>query len=277
MKISVLIPSFLEKRRLTALVNTLLKDKPSKNIQRIIIVTPNEVKLPKSRKIVVIKERKRKGKSYAIKIGLKHINTSLVLLLTSDIRIRKNFLQYLLSHLKDPTIGAVVGRPIADKNSKIYKFSKIIWDLHHLLCLHQPKGTEIMLFRKIFKDFPLVSADEVFIEYKIRKAGYKIVYEPRVYGYTKTPYTLLQFFRQRRRSFNGHLQIKERYKFETSSMKISLLLKIVLEYLRKEHSLKTFFNLLIVIFIEILARICATIDAKRNKYEIIWERSLNRF
>ncbi|MDT7858469.1 MAG: glycosyltransferase [Candidatus Aenigmarchaeota archaeon] len=277
MKISVLIPSFLEKRRLTALVNTLLKDKPSKNIQRIIIVTPNEVKLPKSRKIVVIKERKRKGKSYAIKIGLKHINTSLVLLLTSDIRIRKNFLQYLLSHLKDPTIGAVVGRPIADKNSKIYKFSKIIWDLHHLLCLHQPKGTEIMLFRKIFKDFPLVSADEVFIEYKIRKAGYKIVYEPRAYGYTKTPYTLLQFFRQRRRSFNGHLQIKERYKFETSSMKISLLLKIVLEYLRKEHSLKTFFNLLIVIFIEILARICATIDAKRNKYEIIWERSLNRF
>jgi hypothetical protein len=92
-----------------------------------------------------------------------------------------------------PTVGGVVGRVMTDKNSRIYKFSKIIWDLHHLLCLHQPKGTEIMLFRNIFKDFPLVSADEVFIEYKIRKAGYRIVYEPRAYGYTKIPYTLLQF------------------------------------------------------------------------------------
>ena len=55
-------------------------------------------------------------------------------------------------------------------------------------------------------------------------------------------------------------------------MKISLLLKIVLDYLREQHSLKTFFNLLIVSFIEILARICATIDAKRSKYEIIWKR-----
>jgi hypothetical protein len=190
----------------------------------------------------------------------------------SETIIISNFLQYLLPYTNDPTVGVVIGRPIAEKNSKIYKFSKIIWDLHHLLCLHQPKGTEIMLFRKIFKDFPLVSADEVFIEYKIRKAGYRIVYEPRAYGYTKIPYTLLQFFRQRRRSFNGHLQIKEKYKFETSSMKITLLLKIVLEYLRKEHSLETFFNLLIVIFIEILARICATIDAKMGKYEIIWKR-----
>jgi cellulose synthase/poly-beta-1,6-N-acetylglucosamine synthase-like glycosyltransferase len=272
MKISVLIPSFFEKRRLFNLVNTILKDKLSKNVEKIVIVTPDEIKLPKLKKVVIIKEKKRKGKSHAIKIGLKHITTSFVLLLTSDIRMRKNFLQYLLPYTNDPTIGVAVGRPIADKNSKIYKFSKIIWDLHHLLCLHQPKGTEIMLFRKIFKNFPLVSADEVFIEYKIRKAGYKIVYEPRAYGYTKIPCTLLQFLGQRRRSFNGHLQIKEKYKFKTSSMKISLLLKIVFEYLRKEHSLETFFNLLIVSFIEILARICATIDAKRNKYEIVWKR-----
>jgi cellulose synthase/poly-beta-1,6-N-acetylglucosamine synthase-like glycosyltransferase len=269
MKVTVLIPSFGERNRIKNLVNKILK---SKYIEKIVIVTPDEIVLPKSSKLSLIKERKRRGKSYAIRIGLKHINNSHVLLLSSDIQMRKDFIRYMIRHLKDPTVGAVVGRPIADKNSKIYKFSKIIWDLHHLLCLHQPKGTEIMLFRKIFKDFPLVSADEVFIEYKIRKAGYRIVYEPRAYGYTKSPYTLLQFFRQRRRSFNGHLQIKEKYKFETSSTKISLLLKIVFNYTRKHHSLKTLFNLLIVSLIEIIARTCATIDVKRKKYEIIWKR-----
>jgi cellulose synthase/poly-beta-1,6-N-acetylglucosamine synthase-like glycosyltransferase len=272
MKISVLIPSFLEERRVITLVSTILRDKLSKNVEKVIVVTPDKIKLPKSKKVVLVRERRRRSKSYAIRIGLKHINTSLVLLLTSDIRMKKNFLQYLLPHLKDPTIGAVVGRPMADKNSKIYRFSKIIWDLHHLLCLHQPKGTEIMLFRKIFKDFPLVSADEVFIEYKIRKAGYKIVYEPKAYGYTKIPYTILQFFRQRRRSFNGHLEINKKYKFKVSSMKYSLLTKIVVEYLKKEHSITTFLNLLIVISIEILARICALVDSMREKHEIIWNR-----
>jgi cellulose synthase/poly-beta-1,6-N-acetylglucosamine synthase-like glycosyltransferase len=272
MSISILIPSFFESRRLVRLINIILKDKLFINVEKIIVVTPDEIKLSKSKKIVVIKEKERRGKSYAIRIGLKHINTPLVLLLTSDIQMRRNFLQYLIPHLKDSNIGAVVGRPIADKNSRLYKFSKIIWDLHHLLCLYQPKGTEIMLFRKIFKDFPLVSADEVFIEYKIRKSGFKIVYEPRAYGYTKSPYTLLQFFRQRRRSFNGHLEINKKYNFKTSSMNYSLLAKIVLDYLKKEHSITIFLNFLIVVFIEIIARICALIDSMRKKYEIVWNR-----
>jgi len=272
MEISVIIPSFLEKDRLFNIVNTILSDKLSRYVEKIIIVTPDKIKLPKSRKIFVIKERERRGKSYAIRLALKHINTPLILLLTSDIRMRKNFLQYLLPYLKNPKIGAVVGRPLADKNSKMYKFSKIIWDLHHLLCLHQPKGTEIMLFRKTFKNFPIVSADEVYIEYEIRKAGYRIVYEPRAYGYTKSPYTLLHFFRQRRRSFNGHLEIKEKYKFKISSMNINLIFRILLEYIRRQHSLKTLLNLLIVAFIEILARSCAVVDAIRRKYEIVWER-----
>jgi len=272
MKVSVLIPSFLERERLDNLINTLMKDNLHKKIEKIVIVSPDKISLPNSGKILVLRERKRRGKSYAIRVGLKHISTTFVLLLTSDIRMRRNFLKYLFKHLKNAEVGAVIGRPIADWNSRIYRFSKIIWDLHHLLCLHQPKGTEIMLFRKNFKNFPLISADEVFIEYTIKKAGYKVIYEPRAYGFTKSPYTLLQFFRQRRRAFNGHLEIKKKYKYKTSSMKLDLLVKIVIEYLTKEKSIQTFFNFLAVAFIEVLARICAFIDAVRGKYEIIWRK-----
>lgn len=193
-------------------------------------------------------------------------------MLSSDLVMRKNFLKLLLKHFKDRKTGMVVGRPKADKNSKIYPLSKIIWDLHHLLCLKEPKGAEICAFRKIFNYFPKVSADEVFIEYRIKKAGYKIVYEPRASGYSKIPRSLLQFFRQRRRIFNGHLQIRKKYEFVASSMKCNLLLEIITRYLRKRLSLTTFFTLCILIFIEFFARIFASVDSMRKKYEIVWRR-----
>ena len=160
----------------------------------------------------------------------------------------------------------VVGRPIADRNSRIYRFSKIIWDLHHLLCLREPKGTEICAFRKIFNYFPKISADEVFIEYKIKEAGFKIVYEPKAYGYTKTPYSLNHFFNQRKRCFFGHLEIWKKYKFRTSSIKPFLVLRIFLKYFFNN------FNSLIIIIplIEILARINAIFDYFLKKDYYIW-------
>jgi cellulose synthase/poly-beta-1,6-N-acetylglucosamine synthase-like glycosyltransferase len=272
MKFSILLPTYREKERISKLIKILLQDKLSKNIEKIVVVTPDEIFLPKSKKILVLKEKERRGKSHAIRLGIKHIKTSLVVLLSSDIIMKKDFLETLFEHFKNHKVGMVVGRVKADRNSRIYKFSKIIWDLHHLLCLNEPKGTEIVAFRKIFKHFPFVSADEVFIEYKIRKAGYVVVYEPRVFGYTKIPYTLFQFFRQRKRSFNGHLEIKKKYKFKTSSMKIGLLIKILFEYLKEEHSMFNFFNLLVVTFIEVFARIFALIDALKGNYERIWKR-----
>jgi len=272
-KFSVLIPSYKEKERVFNLVKTILNDKLSEHIDKIIIVTPDkDLILPKSKKILLIRERKRRGKYFAIRLGLKEIKTKIVVMLSSDIRIRKNFLKYLITHFKNPKIGMVVGRPIADKNSRIYRFSKIIWDLHHLLCLKEPKGTEICAFRKIFNYFPKISADEVFIEYKIRKAGFKIIYEPKAYGYTKTPYSLKHFFSQRKRSFSGHLQLKKDYNFITSSMKPLLILKSLLSLILKTKSIKVFFDLLILTFIELLARVSAIIEVFSNKYEIIWRR-----
>ncbi len=188
-------------------------------------------------------------------------------MLSSDLRIRKNFLKYLLNHFENPNVGMVVGRPIADKNSNIYRFSRIIWELHHILCLKNPKGTEICAFRKIFKNFPRVVADEVFIEYKIKKAGYRIIYEPRAYGFTKVPNSLKQLFNQRKRIFDGHMQIKRKYGFETSSQKFSLLLKVILEFIKKE---KISLNLILLMLIETLARTLGFIESLFNYYEIIW-------
>jgi cellulose synthase/poly-beta-1,6-N-acetylglucosamine synthase-like glycosyltransferase len=136
--------------------------------------------------------------------------------------------------------------------------------------LKEPKGTEICGFRKILTNFPKISADEVFIECKIRRAGYRIIYEPRAYGYTKIPYSLSQLFRQRKRIFNGHLQIKKEYKFVASSMKISLILSLLLQLLKKQKQFKLIFVLTILIFIEILARAFATLESFSGKFEIAW-------
>lgn len=271
---SILIPSYKEKERLYKLVATILKDKFRNKIKNIVIVTPDKnIILPKSKKIIVIKERKRKGKYSAIGLGLKKINTKIVVLLSSDLKIRKNFLIYLIKPLINPKVGMVVGRPIADKNSKVYPLSKIIWDLHHFLCLEKPKGTEICAFRKIFNYFPKVSADEVFIEYKIRKAGYKIIYIPEAYGYTKIPNSLILFFKQRKRISVGHFNLKKKYSFSTSSLELTILIKALIKLIKNIKGLRNLLFLIFVIFLETLARIIAFFEVYLLGIdELVWKK-----
>ena len=271
MRFTILIPSFKEKERLYNLLLTISKDKMFNKIEKIIVITPKKSKLPKIKKLKIIKEKRRRGKFYAINLGLKETKTKFVILLSSDLRMRKNFLHFLVKHLKNKKIGMVIGRPLPDKNSKIYFLSKIVWDLHHLLCLKVPKGTEICAFRKIFKEMPEVSADEVFIEYKIREKGFQIVYEPRAYGYTEIPFSLRQLFLQRKRIFKGHLQIRKNFGFSTSSLRPSLLIKIVIEYLIKNFSLKVFVFLSFLVLLELFARFVGLIEFYFLKeVEVIW-------
>ncbi len=260
-KFSVLIPSYREYERLHDLVKTILEDELSKKIQKIVVVTPDKnVKLPNSRKIKLINEKMRKGKSKAIDIGLKEIDTDIIVMLSSDLKMRKNFLNGLLTPFNNKKIGMVIGRPKADKNSNIYPLSKIIWDLHHILCKKTPKGTEICAFRKIVNRFPRVNADEVFIEYEIKKIGMKIIYRPSATGRTRIPNNLTQLFKQRKRIFNGHLQMKEEYNFNASSMDTKLLFEIVTEFLKSNFSIKNTIMLSFLSILEIIARFSAMFD-----------------
>jgi len=275
-KFSILIPSYREKERLYNLVQTILQDNLRSQVEKIVVVTPDKnPRLPKHKKIFLIREKSRRGKYYAIRLGLKLIKTKIVVMISSDLNMRKNFLQYLLSHFKDTKVGLVVGKPIADKNSRIYAFSQIIWELHHLLCLREPKGTEICAFRKIFDYFPKISADEVFIEYKIKKAGFSIIYEPRAYGYTRIPNSLVQFLEQRKRCFIGHLFIWKKYGFTTSSAKLENLLYLFMQYVKHIKDMSELLKFLIIVQLELIARIDASLEFLlfKNK-EIVWKRSV---
>jgi len=275
-KCSVLILSYREKDRLYDLVKIILEDKFKNKIEKIIVVTPDKYMiLPKSRKILIVNENVRRGKYYAIRLGLKFIKTKIVVMISSDLRVRKNFLQYLLKYFENSKVGLVTGKPMADKNSKIYHYSKIIWDLHHLLCLKDPKGTEICAFRKIFKYFPKVASDEVFIEYKIRKANFSIVYEPRAYGYTRIPSSLIHFFKQRKRCFIGNLFIWKKYGFTTSSVKLGNLLYSLVHYIKSVNDLNKLVKILIVLQLELIARLVGLFEFLffKNR-EVIWKRTL---
>jgi len=273
-KFSILISSYGEKERLYALIKTILQDNLKSKIEKIVIVTPDkDLLLPRSKKILLIREKFRKGKYYAIRLGLKFIKTKIVVMVSSDLKMRKNFLPFLVKYFNNKKIGMVVGRPLAEKSSRIYPFSKIIWELHHLLCMKDPKGTEICAFRKIFNYFPKVSADEVFIEYKIKKANFSVVYEPRAYGYTRIPYGLTHFFEQRKRCFIGHIFIWQKYRFTTSSVKLRNLLYLLAHYIKDIKNVNELLKIIIILQLELVARIYALLEfLLLNKREIIWKK-----
>jgi len=263
---SVLIPHHRDDKKIYKLVETILTDPISKLLDRIVIVSPRNLKFS-DKKVKFIKEPKRAGKHKAIREGLKHIKTPIVIMLTADLRMRKGFIKYLLRHFVFQDVGVVIGRPLADKNSKIYALSKLIWDLHHEACKIKPKGTEIIAFRNIIKDFPEVNADEVYIEYFFTKEGYRMVYEPEAYGYTDSPSSLTEFFRQRKRIFIGHLQIKKLYNYETFTMNIKNVTKVY----TKRLSFRNWIKLTLLALIEILARSMGYIQYKITKNPmLIW-------
>jgi len=274
----VIIPFLWEFRNLKNLIRSIKRSKSFRYVKKIIIVTPNKsIKkfIKNSGKIKLILENHRKGKSIAINTALRLVEkNSWILLINSDVTLRKDFLDYLMRSLKNQdldNVGGIVCRVMPSKKGKKYWLSKVIWDLHHISSLFNPKVSEIFMFKKFFDAIPPLVNDDVAIEYLIKKSGRKIVYEPKCYGFTESPNTLKYFFNQRKRIFFGHLEAYLKLKYLPGTVDFKNLIRVLKIYLRK-RSIKEWLIFILVVFIEILARIAALIDflLGRKRKNIIW-------
>jgi cellulose synthase/poly-beta-1,6-N-acetylglucosamine synthase-like glycosyltransferase len=82
------------------LLKTIIPDELYSKIGKIVVVTPDKrLILPKSKKIVLIREKKRRGKYLAINLGLKGIKSKVVVMLSSDLVMRKNFFKIFVETL----------------------------------------------------------------------------------------------------------------------------------------------------------------------------------
>ena len=71
-----------------------------------------KIKAREDKRIKVIIELERKGKSSAMNLIIKHAKSDIIVQTDDDIIVEDNAISKLLKHFKDESIGAVSGNPV---------------------------------------------------------------------------------------------------------------------------------------------------------------------
>jgi len=227
----------------------------------------------KDPRVHLIKEKKRFGKSSAVNLFLRRASESIMVLSSADLILKKDTLERLISHFKDPRVGIVGAHPIPINDPKtFFGFANhLLWKLHHEISQKKPKMGELIAFRKIFQQIPVLSSvDETNIESLIRGQGYISAYQPDAIVYNKGPQNLQEFIARRRHIYCGHLATRYEYSYEVSTLsgfKIFLLL-----FKNIEFSWRFFLFTPAVVLLEAVSRFLGWLDYRfKLKNHTIWQ------
>jgi len=183
------------------------------------------------KKIRLITQDERMGKSSAVNLFIENAKYEVCVLVSADILPEKTTIERLVRPFYNPKVGMSGGRPIPSNSPQDFVgFAvNLMWKLHHKMSMFKPKLGEMVAFRKIFKCIPEKSAvDEASIEAIVTACGYQCVYVANAIINNKGPATLKEFISQRRRIAIGHLWLKKNSQYEVTSNNLSLLLGLYL-------------------------------------------------
>lgn len=283
LKVSIGVMAYNEERNIGRFLESLLGQKLKEVcLSEILIISSgsqdktNQIIKEFSQKdprIHLIKQNKRFGKASAVNLFLRQTSGLIVVLSSADLILEKNTLEKLISHFKDPRVGIVGAHPIPINDPKTFFgfASHLLWKLHHEISKKRPKMGELIAFRNIFQQIPVLSSvDEANIEPLIRGQGYLTVYQPDAIVYNKGPQNLQEFIARRRHIYAGHLATKYEYSYEVATLsgfRIFLLL-----FKNIEFSWQFFLFTPLVIFLEVVSRFLGFLDYKfKLKNHTIWE------
>ncbi|MFZ5366483.1 MAG: glycosyltransferase [Patescibacteria group bacterium] len=266
-------------RALEALLSQKLKKVKIKEIyiiasgctDRTIPITKRIAKTDKRIKLLI--QKKREGKSSAVNLFLKHARSKIVVLVGADTLPQEDVVEKLVTPFLDPQIGMTGAHPIpVDPDNTFFGFAAhLLWELHHQVSLSSPKMGEMVAYRKVFERIPYASVvDEATVEPLIVGQGYKLLYVPSAIVFNKGTENLREFLKQRRRIHTGHLALIKVQGYSVSTLSKRRLFLAWLKSFRFEP--RFIFWSPLVAFLEIVARLLGTYDFyfKKDKHTI-WE------
>lgn len=230
-------------------------------------------KQEKDKRIRLLVQEKREGKSSAVNLFLRNASYDVLVLLSGDVLPERDAIWKLARSLGGEKAGLAGARPVPvnPEDNFIGFCVNYMWQLHHLIALRDPKCGEMIAFRKVFDKIPPESAvDEASIEKEIEKRGLKKVYVPEAIVQNKGPETISDFIKQRRRIALGHIWLKKQEGYEVSTLSGGKILSLILKNLPKGFKKKAW--VIGMIKLEIWSRFLGWRDYRINKKNThIWE------
>lgn len=163
----------------------------------------------------LLREGERRGKASAINLGKEHADGDIILVTDANATFEEDVLREMMPHFQDPKIGAVGGRYLVSNPDNLHTSSEsFYWDLEYIMrrgesildsaCLFHG---EINAWRKGLAEGDIDNlSEDLDIVIQIRRAGYKIEYEPSALVYEPAATTAEDQIRQRKRTTTGTLQ-----------------------------------------------------------------------
>ncbi|MBS3156808.1 glycosyltransferase [Candidatus Woesearchaeota archaeon] len=282
MKVSIGVCAYNEEKNIKKLLTSLINQKTNKiKIDEIFVVssactdnTNNIVREfeKKDKRVKLIDQKEREGKSSAINLFLKNAKNEILVLESGDTVPEENTIERLCIPFEKEEVGMTGSRPIpVNRDNNFMGFVvNFFWKLHHEIAMENPKCGELVAFRDFVKEIPKESAvDEASIEAIVREKGYKLEYVPNAVVRNKGPETVKDFLIQRRRINAGHVWLEKVQKHTVSTDDLGKVIKLV----ARNFSLNPKKNLWIVMAmaIEAYGKFLGRYDYYiKNKNPYIW-------
>jgi len=163
----------------------------------------------------LLHETERHGKASAINLGKRHAREEIVLVTDANAVFEPDVLREMMPHFEDPKVGAVGGRYLVSNPDNVYSASEsFYWDLEYIMrrgeaavdsaCLFHG---EINAWRKHLAEADIANlSEDLDTVIQIRRAGYRVEYEPAAKVYEPAATTAQDQIRQRKRTTIGTLQ-----------------------------------------------------------------------
>lgn len=280
--VSVGVCVYNEEKNIARLLNSLLSQKTNiVDIKEIIIVSSgstdatNSIVFDFAKKfnyIRLIPQEKREGKVSALNLFFKHASQDILLSVNGDILLPEDSIEKLVLPFRDPEVGMAGGRPVPvnDKNHFLGFTVHLLWNLHHLISLRNPKLGEVIALRNIVRIPDDTAFDEAWLEAAIKSKGLKLMYVPDAIVYNKGPETISDFLRQRRRNVAGNLQVTRKTGHKLSTMDSLNVFVLTMKGLKLDS--KVIIYTLGAIILEILGRTLGFYDFYvKRRNPIVWE------
>ena len=222
-KVTLMIMSYNEAKVIEKKIKNSLELDYPKNKLEIFVVdsasndgTQNIVK-KYSKQVKLIEQGERKGKASAINYGMKYSSGDIIMITDSNAMINQQAIKKIARHFSNKKIGGVCGRFEARdiRETSIGAGGSIYWKIERFLRQNESMidsaihmSGEITAFRKgVIKKVDESSLSEDFdMAIRIRRAGFRILYEPDAIAYEPAPENINDLLTQKKRITIGTWQ-----------------------------------------------------------------------
>ena len=227
--VSIIVPAFNEEKVIARRIDDLLQlDYPKEKYEIIVVESGStdntyqiaeelitQHKTNSEPYLKLVKEKERRGKASAINLGKQHAQGDIMLVTDANSLFNRNVLKEMMPYFEDPNIGAVGGRyVVSNPENNLASSESFYWDLEYIMRRGESVLESACLFHgeinawrtNIVEADTRMLSEDLDMAVQIKRARYKIEYEPRAMVNEPSATTLSDQIKQRRRTAIGTLQ-----------------------------------------------------------------------